>query len=51
MITTGYLIWHVLVDVNSHTNDLNLKLHGKSKLFPGLVNDINAFNMKVNFFA
>ena len=36
-----------LVDVTSHINDLNLKLQGKSKLFPSLVNDINAFNMKL----
>ena len=32
------------VDVTSHINDLNLKLQGKRKLFPCLVNDINAFN-------
>ena len=42
--TTRYLIWHYYL--TSHINDLNLKLQGKSKLFPSLVNDINAFNMK-----
>ena len=40
-----------LVDVTSHINDLNLKLQGKSKMFPSLVNDINAFNMKVKMFV
>ena len=40
-----------LVDVTSHINDLNLKLQGKSKLFPSLVNDINAFNMKLTMFV
>ena len=48
MITTGYLIWHYYV--TSNINDLNLKLQGKSKLFPSLVNDINAFNMKLKMF-
>lgn len=40
-----------LVDVTSHLNDLNLKLQGKSKLFPSLVNDINAFQMKLKLFV
>ena len=31
-----------LVDVTSHVNYLNLKLQGKDKLFPSLVNDISA---------
>ena len=35
-----------LVGVTSHINELNLKLHRKSKLLPCLVNDINAFIMK-----
>ena len=40
-----------LVDVTSHLNDLNLRLQGKSKLFPSLVNDINAFKMKLKLFV
>lgn len=40
-----------LVDVTSHLNDLNLKLQGKNKLFPSLVNDINAFKMKLKLFT
>lgn len=40
-----------LVDVTSHLNYLNLKLQGKSKLFPSLVNDINAFKMKLKLFV
>ena len=35
-----------LVDATSNINDLSLKLQDKSKLFPSLVNDINAFSMK-----
>jgi len=30
-----------LVDVSSHVNCLSLKLQGKDKLFPSLVNDIS----------
>ncbi|XP_068200767.1 general transcription factor II-I repeat domain-containing protein 2-like [Palaemon carinicauda] len=40
----------VLVDITSHLNDLNLKLQGKDKLFPSLVNDISAFKMKLKLF-
>ena len=40
-----------LVDLTSHLNDLNLKLQGKNKLFPSLVDDINAFKMKLNLFV
>ena len=36
-----------LVGVTSNINDLNLKQQGKNKLFPSLVNDINAFKMKL----
>jgi len=32
-----------LVDVISHVSYLNLKLQGKDKLFPSLVNDISVF--------
>jgi len=32
----------ILVDVSSQVNYLNLKLQGKDKLFPSLVNDISA---------
>ena len=39
-----------LVDITGHLNDLNLKLHGKNKLFPDLVHDINAFKMKIKLF-
>ena len=39
-----------LVDITGHLNDLNLKLQGKNKLFPDLVNDINAFKMKIKLF-
>ena len=39
-----------LVDVTSHLNDLNLKLQGKNKLFPSLVNNINSFKMKLKLF-
>ncbi|CAI9729198.1 Hypothetical predicted protein [Octopus vulgaris] len=41
VITTGYL-----VDVTSHLNYLNLKPQSKNKLFPSLVNDMNAFTLK-----
>lgn len=55
----GALLWDnnwlfdlaFLVDVTSHLNDLNLRLQGKSKLFPSLVNDINAFKMKFKLFS
>jgi len=36
-----------LVDVTSLLNYLNLKLQGKEKLFPSLVNDVSAFNTKL----
>jgi len=36
-----------LVDVTSLLNYLNLKLQGKDKLFPRLVNGVNAFKMKL----
>lgn len=38
------------MDVTSHLNYLNLKLQGKNKLFPSLVNDISAFKMKLKLF-
>lgn len=40
-----------LTDVTIHLNALNLKLQGKGKLFPSLVNDINAFKMKLKLFV
>ena len=39
-----------LVDITSHLNDLNLKLQGKIKLFPSLVDCIKAFKMKLKLF-
>ena len=39
-----------LVDIAGHFNNLNLKLQGKNKLFPNLVNDINVFKMKIKLF-
>ena len=39
-----------LVDITSHLNDLNLKLQGKNKLFPSLVDCIKAFKMKLKLF-
>jgi len=36
-------VFSILVDVISHVNYLNLKLQGKDKLFPSLVNYISAF--------
>ena len=41
----------ILADATSHINDLNVKLQGQSKLLPGLVNDINTFNMKLEMFV
>ena len=37
----------LLVDVTSHINEKKLKLQGKNKLSPGLVNDIKAFHMQL----
>lgn len=39
-----------LVDITSHLNNLNLKLQGKNKLYPTLVNHINSFKLKLNLF-
>ena len=53
MTNTGYflLLLPFFVNAASHINDLNLKLQGMSNLFPSLVNDINAFNMKLRMFV
>jgi len=37
----------ILVDVTTLLNYLNLKLQGKDKLVPSLVNDVSAFKMKL----
>jgi len=35
-----------LVNVTNHHRNLNIKLQGKNKLFPNLINLISAFSMK-----
>jgi len=35
-----------LVNVTNHLHHLNIKLQGKNKLFPNLINHISAFSMK-----
>ncbi len=39
-----------LIDVTGHLNHLYLKLQGKDKLLPTLVNDIDTFRMKFKLF-
>jgi len=39
-----------LVNVNDLLNHLNIKLQSKNKLFPNLINLINAFQMKLKLF-
>ena len=39
-----------LVNVDDHLNHLNVELQGKNKLFPNLMNLINAFKMKLKLF-
>jgi len=39
-----------LVNVTDHLDLLNIKLQGKNKLFPNLINHINAFKMKLKLF-
>jgi len=39
-----------LVNVDDHLNHLIIVLQGKNKLFPNLINLINAFKMKLKLF-
>ena len=39
-----------LVNVDDHLNHLNIELQGKNKLFPILINLINAFKTKLKLF-
>jgi len=44
-------IWsEILVNLTDHLIHLNIKLQGKNKLFPNLINHINAFKMKLKLF-
>ena len=44
-------VWYsIFSDITSHLNDLNLKLHGKDKSFPSIVNDISAIKIKLKLF-
>jgi len=39
-----------LLNVTGHLNHLNIKLQGKTKPFPNLINHFNAFKMKLKLF-
>ena len=39
-----------IVNVTDPLSHLNIKLQGKNKLFPNLINQINGFKMKLKLF-
>ena len=44
-------IWsEILVNVTDHLIHLSIKLQGKNKLLPNLINHISAFKMKLELF-
>ena len=40
-----------LTDITHHLNVLNLKLQGKSKILPNMMNDVSAFQSKLDLFS